>query len=123
MTTPPFALWLSAFAWTLAVETPLYALVLHRALGGAARGVVRAVAASLVVNAATHPALWYVFPYWEPYWAYVLVAELCVAVVEASLLAWLLSRARVSRARAWRIAIVASVLANAASTAVGLLRL
>ena len=117
--TPPFELWLSAFALTLCVETPIYWLLLHRTPPPWWRPLV----ASLGLNALTHPALWYLFPYWEPYWAYVVVAEACVTLVETCLLAALLQHWHVARHRVVWLAPVSAVLANATSTLVGLLNI
>jgi hypothetical protein len=102
-------LWLTAFVWTIALELPVYVLVLRRSTQPWWLPVVLA----FVVNIATHPAFWFVFPYFEPYWLYVLCGELCVVGVEAAILAIALRRPR--------LAIVAAVAANTASTLLGFL--
>lgn len=45
--------WLDAFLWTLALETPIYALFLRGRLG-----VVAFLATALGINAFTHPIVW-----------------------------------------------------------------
>lgn len=101
-------LWFAAFAWTIALEQPIYTLALRRYV----RRWWTPCAIALAVNAITHPLLWFAFPRFEPYWQYVLAGELCVIAVEAAI-AWLVIR-RVGPA------IAASVVANAMSTLVGL---
>jgi hypothetical protein len=100
--------WLVAFAWTLALELPVYTLV----LGHRMRSWQRLCAAVFAVNAVTHPLLWFAFPRFEPFWLYALAGETCVVVAEAAMLALAIPL---------RAAIVASVLANATSLLLGLL--
>jgi hypothetical protein len=93
-------LWFCAFAWTIAIELPIYAVLLRRRWW-----------LVFVVNAITHPLLWFAFPRFEPYWRYVVVAELCVVVVEAIVIAAVTRRVR--------LAVAASIVANAVSALVG----
>ncbi|MCB9642615.1 MAG: hypothetical protein H6728_06025 [Myxococcales bacterium] len=78
----PFSLWLYAFSWTLALELPIYTLILWGALGRTPRhlGVL------FFINAATHPALWYLFPRFQPPWLWIWVAESWVTLTETALL-------------------------------------
>lgn len=76
------ALWQSVFVFALLLELPLVAL--------AAKGTrVRAVLASLLGNAITHPALWFVWPRVLPATAALLVGEACAIAVEGASIAWL----------------------------------
>jgi hypothetical protein len=106
--------WPAAFAWTVAIELPLYALLVGRRF----RRWWTVCLLALGLNVATHPALWFVMPRFEPYWLWVLVAEACVVAVETLLLALALRRARAPTPLA--LAFVAALVANAASTAAGL---
>lgn len=108
-------MWFRAFALTVAIEVPLYALVLRRRF-------VRLWEVVLVASALqvlTHPALWLLAPRFEPYWAWVLVMEACVVTVEAGAAAVALGRGP-GWGRTLRLALLASLLANGVSTAVGL---
>ncbi|MCA9514594.1 MAG: hypothetical protein KC635_06620 [Myxococcales bacterium] len=109
-------LWLEAFVLTCAIEIPIYALVLRRALPSLEWRLLLAFG----VQVATHPALWFVVPQWRPYGTWVLVMELCVFSVEALLVAAAL-RFRPTLARALGIAALASFAANLTSTLVGFL--
>ncbi len=98
-----FTAWLSAFVVTELVEAPLYAR-----LGRC--GILRALGASAI----THPIVW--FGFFHPavpgsYWPKVIAAEL---------FAWLAEAAYFARPLGWRRALGLSLLANAASVAVGL---
>lgn len=115
--TPDFSQWLIAFAITCAVEIPIYTAWLFRRVPRWWMALV----AAFAFQVATHPALWYVFPYFEPYWAYVTVAETCVVLVEAALVVAVV-RAKPTPTRAIGLGLAASFTANAASTAVGFLR-
>lgn len=110
----PVELWAKAFGWTLAIEVPLYLMMLVRPLGPW-----RAFAAALLVNVLTHPALWYLFPYFEPYETYVVVAELCVWTVETVVLWPILSRWS-PLGRPLLYALIAAFIANLVSTVAGL---
>jgi hypothetical protein len=101
-------LWFAAFAWTLAIELPVYTIVLHRHAGSWQR----LCGSVLAVNAISHPVLWFAFPELSPYWLYVLAGETCVIAIEALILAAVI--------RNVRVAVVASVLANVVSTLIGL---
>ena len=107
--------WLLAFVWTLALELPIYTLWLHRHLRRwTLCGLV------LVVNAISHPLLWFVMPRIAPYWCYVLVGETGVVIVEALIIAAVLTRS-LDITRALAIAFAASLTANLVSTVIGLL--
>ncbi|MBL8612234.1 MAG: hypothetical protein JNL38_33135 [Myxococcales bacterium] len=106
-----FAAWARAFAFTQAIEIPIY-LVLVR---GRARAL-RAFGASAI----THPILWWVIPPLWPssYLAYVVFGESFVVVTEAVFL-----RVTGHRERWWslRSPLLLSFAANAASCGLGIL--
>ncbi len=118
---PPefFAAWLSAFVVTCLVETPYY---VGFALGFRRLTWPRAIVASLALQMMTHPVLWLVWPFVEPaaygnpvsYAVLVVIAETLVVLAEGTLLA-LMWRG------AWGRAYLAALIANAASTLVGIL--
>lgn len=99
--------WAQAFAWTLALELPVYVACLRRETG-----VVRAVVLVLLVNATTHPLIW-LAPRFDPFWAWLLVAEAIVVAVEASIIA-------AAMRRRFGLALAATFAANLFSTLVGL---
>jgi hypothetical protein len=109
-------LWLFAFVWTLAIELPIYTLVLARCFQS--RWAV--VALTLAVNLATHPALWFVLPRSWPH--FVAIGEAAVVVIEAALVAIVLAR-RAPLSDAVPRAIAAALIANAASYLAGLVLL
>ena len=112
---PPPGEWLAAFLFTCAIELPIYAAL----LGPHFRRKWAPVALGLFVNLLTHPALWYVMPRWSPYGQWLVCAEGGVVAVEALLIAGVLARRLgVARALAWGAG--SSLIANAASTLVGL---
>ncbi len=98
--------WLVCFAFSQAVEVPVYVLATRPAVPRW-----RAAAAGAACTCVTHPLLWFVWPRvisWD-HTAYVVSGELGVGVVE-SLLFWRLARpVRLSRA------VAVAFLANAAS--------
>jgi hypothetical protein len=104
--------YLAAYLLTLAVEPPLWALLLRRALGVPAR---RGYRDALLANATSHPLTWLVLyrPLPEGYAALVAVEAFAVAW-EAGLLRW-----RVGRDAGTLAAL--SLVANAASLALGAL--
>ena len=118
---PPefFTAWLSAFVVTCLVETPYY---VGFAVGFRRLAWHRAILASLALQMMTHPVLWLIWPFVEPdaygkpvsYEVLVVIAETIVILVEGTLLA-LMWRG------AWGRAYLASFVANAASTLVGIL--
>ena len=112
---PPLSQWAEAFAWTIAIETPIYLLWLRKQFKGWWTPIV----VSLVANALTHPALWYVVPMWEPYHEYLYVAEAGVAVIEAGVVFAALRLAHV-KGGALALGCAASFTANALSTIIGL---
>ncbi len=106
--------WLGAFLSTLIIESPFLALF--------ARGVAsvpRVFAMSLALQLTTHPLLWLVFyDLVDAVGGYVpalLIAEGLVFAVEATFLGWMWGGR-------WRLAAAATLVANVASTVVGLLR-
>lgn len=101
-------LWLVAFVWTLAIELPIYTIALSRHV----RSWQRLCGLVLLVNAISHPLLWFGFLRFESYAAYVITGELCVVAIEAILLGIAIKH--------WRLALVSSVCANAISTLLGL---
>jgi hypothetical protein len=112
---PPLDLWLRAFLATQAVEVPIAAGWLRdrRPIGECA--LVAALATTL-----THPALWYIWP-WTAERAGLALGEAVVWTAEAAVYAaWLRWRGEDPRS-ALRVGVGISVLANGASTAVGLL--
>ncbi|MCA9668751.1 MAG: hypothetical protein KC503_24325 [Myxococcales bacterium] len=116
---PPLSKWLVAFALTLAIELPLYWLLLRRALGDA-----RALGVGVGVNLATHPALWYLMPRFLPYGLWLAVSETLVFVLEGLLVAFALrSRTPLGTAAATTRGLGIALLVNAISTALGLLLL
>ena len=98
-----------AFALTLAMEVPLYVagiVALRLARAG------RALLAAVLVNLVTHPVLWWALSR-EVTLTTVVLAELCVCVVEAGVI-------RVLVRRDGALAMLLAVGANAASFGVGL---
>ena len=113
--TPPG--WPAAFALTLLLEAPFYAPTLAGSFGARTPLVI------LLLNLATHPIVWFVFPYTSPWWTGFAAAELFAWLAEAALVAALsrtpLSRAPIASDRAALVALSA----NAFSAGVGLLLL
>ena len=109
-------LWLEAFIWTLAIELPLVVLTMRRSVSKWWIPVLLAV----VVNTTTHPLLWFVFPRFGDYATWVTIAEAFVWFTEAIMLTFLVAP-DVGLKRAAIIGPIAAIVANAASTAVGLL--
>ncbi len=105
--------WLEAFLWTCAIEQPVYAF----ALRGVYTDWRAACAISLLLNSVTHPLLWWATKSTGP--GEVAAAEAVVFVVEALVLRLILSR-RLKTWPAWRLALGASLTANAASWLGGL---
>jgi hypothetical protein len=106
--------WLAAFALTLAVEVPLYALALRLVWR---MRLATAVGLGAGVNALTHPVLWWSLVPWvgRPWYPWlVLGAEAAVCAAE-----WLALAAAVRRDRAALAAL--SVAVNAASVLAGLI--
>ncbi len=109
-------MWLRAFALTVLIEVPLWVLVLRSRFERLREAIFLAFALQVI----THRALWFLAPRFEPYWAWVTVMELCVLSIEAGVAAWVMGRGPGWGATI-RLALFASLLANAVSTAVGLL--
>jgi hypothetical protein len=104
--------WLVAFGVTVAVEVPIVTLLLPRA--GRPRG--RRVALALVAQAASHPAVWFVFPELPlRYAALIALAESWAVLSEAAIYRAL------GDGVGWRRAFGVSLLANGASYLVSLL--
>ncbi len=95
------------FVWTLALELPVYAVLLKERLRSPGQALVMV----LCLNLLTHPLLTIVDP---PSIGLLLCAEGVVALVEAGALGVWLGRAVLARGT------LASVAANALSTAAGL---
>lgn len=94
--------WAWAFAFTQAIEIPVYRRLLDC-------GIVRAFGAS----ALTHPLIWWLFPHSQvPYVVAVTVAELFAWLVEAAYFAWQYGIRR---------ALFASLIANGASFVLGMI--
>jgi hypothetical protein len=84
--------WALAFLFTLVVETPVYFLSLRRVFGGAG-----ALAASLVLNAATHPIAWStIMAVHHPFPYVFLAVEGAVTLIEG-LLVFAAGRSRFAR--------------------------
>src|SRR5262249_7561235 len=83
--TDSFAAWLSAFAFTQAVEVPIY--IFGLGIDGAEDATVaRRAAIGFGASALTHPIVWFVIPGllpWASYWSMVAVAETFAVLVEA----------------------------------------
>jgi hypothetical protein len=107
--------WIDAFVWTCAIETPVYVLLLRRSF----RDWWAPVVVSVLLQLATHPLLWFVFPTEGDYWSAFFVLETTVSLVEGGLVALLLWRLREPHALVRGIG--AGILANASSAAMGLL--
>ncbi len=101
--------WLSFFAVAQAMELPIYAVMLRPLT------LRRRLAAGFTASALTHPWVWSILSdaLIEPlgYPAYVVIAEVFAWAAEAALL----TAVRVP----WRVAMLASLVANAASLAAG----
>jgi hypothetical protein len=105
--------WARAFALTCAIEVPLVVVLTRDANAGTLRRAIVAVVGQL----ATHPLVWFVFPYVPGItgWTSFVASELYATGLEAILYAaaW----PRISGSRALGV----SAVANAVSLAVGLL--
>lgn len=105
--------WFRAFLWTLGIELVVAAFVLRGHVPMARRAALIAVA-----NVATHPAVWLIFPElgagqrW-PSWLTLALSEVWAFGLEAFVYSLLLGRGKA------RVAIAASVAANAASLGLG----
>lgn len=108
-------LWLEAFALTLAIEVPIYAALLRRCAGSW----LAAIALGVVLQVATHPALWFLAPRFEPYWAWVVTMEVLVWLIEG-VLAGLAIKHPKGKRYALAYGLFASLCANATSTLIGL---
>lgn len=105
-----FELWLVAFIKTLLFEVPVIFILLR------GRERKRLMAAFLVANGLSHPALWFLFPVFAPYWMWLFSAEISVVIVEG-----VLYRIILGQEVPLRQALYCSLLANAFSCCLGLL--
>ena len=105
-----------AFLWTCALELPVYVLFVGRRLERWWSVCVLA----LLLNVATHPALWHLFPRFGPAALWLMIAESTVIGIEALLVAVVLARS-MPAAQAAGLGLLASLAANAFSTGAGLL--
>jgi hypothetical protein len=82
--------WLAAFAFTQAVEVPIYAIALRARIPRLAPRLAAAFGASAI----THPVVWFVIPHLiaHPWLAYVVIAETFAVAAEAAYLAMLGAR-------------------------------
>jgi hypothetical protein len=102
--------WVRAFALTLAVEVPLFAIVTKRVAPPRQR-----VALAVVANLASHPLVWFAFPELGlGYRAWLGFAEAWALVSEALIYAMLLPTLGIRRAA------LLSLVANGASLSLGL---
>ena len=106
--------WARAFALTLAIELPLYVLLLRREGFGART----AFGAGLAANVVSHPLLWFAFPMFEPYVAYAAAGEAMVIAIELAVVYAAGRMARIRMRTARTVAVV--VVVNAVSMVVGL---
>lgn len=115
--------WLVGFAFTQAVEIPLYCIALGlRTSGSSAESsasrtllqrafTLRNVAIAFGASALTHPFVWFLFPRLvRPYWMMVIYAEAFAVIAEAAYF----TAFRVRWALVWSLAV------NASSVAVGM---
>ncbi|MFT7582858.1 MAG: hypothetical protein ACI9MR_004542 [Myxococcota bacterium] len=112
--------WLTAFAMTLAIEVPIYVLVLRKPM----RGWAQPLFVGILAQCITHWAVWFVAPHWElsrtDYVLWLLLVELGVTLVEALWVALWLSGLGWKRALFWGLLV--SLLANVVSTLIGVAR-
>jgi hypothetical protein len=110
---PYIIAWLQAFLWTLGSELCVAGTVLRRELP-----LSRRLSVITIANVATHPAVWLIFPelgagYGWPRWLSLGLSEVWAYGFEIFVYATFLGKGRL------RQALVASVLANTASFALG----
>lgn len=102
--------WVPAFLLTLAVEVPLFVLLVRREVSP-----LRAALAGAAGTCLTHPLLWLVWTQLVPdYTLYIVSGELLVAAIET------LTFFALARPVSFRRALAASFLANGASYGTGL---
>lgn len=112
--------WLSAFAFTQAVEVPLYVALVRRSVRAGATErpthLATQIALAFGASAVTHPIVWFLIPRipYGPYAEMVARAELFAVVVEGFYF-YTLEVVPLRRALLW------SLLVNAASASLGLL--
>ena len=101
-----------AFLLTVALEMPVH-LFIYRDMPAR-----KVAAASLALNVATHPLVWFAFPAaFMPfgYWTYFVAAESFALLAETAILRYLLGKG------GWERAFLASLVGNGASAGAGLL--
>jgi hypothetical protein len=112
-------LWFQAFAFTLAVEVPIFVAVARLPVGTPQKNrapLWRLAVAGAAGTCVTHPLLWFVWPLVvSDYTAYIVSGELLVAAIESATFLAL------ARPIGWRRAVAASLTANAVSFGLGLL--
>jgi hypothetical protein len=112
-------LWFQAFAFTLAVEVPVFAAVARLPAGPAPKArapLWRLAVAGAAGTCVTHPSLWFLWPQVvSDYTTYIVSGELLVAAIESATFFAL------AQPITWRRAVAASLSANAASFGLGLL--
>jgi hypothetical protein len=112
-------LWFQAFAFTLAVEVPVFVAVARLPVGTPPKDrapLWRLALAGAAGTCATHPSLWFLWPrVVGDYTAYIVSGELLVTAIESATFFAL------ARPITWPRAVAASVTANAASFGLGLL--
>lgn len=112
-----FPYWARAFAFTLALEVPLFVLVGWWLARGSERAPIwRLAVAGAAGTMMTHPLLWFVWPLIvHDYTAYIVSGELIVATVETFTFFAIARPIKLSHA------VAASFIANAASYGLGML--
>jgi hypothetical protein len=108
-------LWIAAFIATCLIELPIYLLGLYKRFGLANSLVV-----GLIVNAVSHPILWFVVPQFSPYIVWLILCELMVIALEAILAIFYCKKVCRKNAPYFVISIT-SILANVLSTMVGIM--
>lgn len=118
-----FPLWVSAFLSTVLVEAPIYALALRTRLS-----LLHALCVGVALQAFTHPLFWLTWdrlgawPY-ENYRLAVAIFESIIVVLEAALVTIALPPRRPwHRVPTFAFALLVSLIANASSVLVGILR-
>lgn len=107
---------LQAMLASMAIEAPV-AYGLAAWARWPCRGPLHVAIAATLATAATHPQLWYAVEHlasYADYWRVALLAEACVVLVEAAILAW-------AGGLALLPALAVSASANGASAAIGVL--
>ena len=69
--------WLAAFILTCLIEAPIYGLLLYKKIG-----FYRSILLAFILNALSHPILWFVLPKFEPYYLWLAFGESTVVIIE-----------------------------------------